>query len=307
MSRIAFVFPGQGAQYFGMGKNFDEQCEASRAVYDEASRLLNMDMRTLCFEENEQLNMTEYTQIGLLTTELAMLEAVRTLGIVPEVTAGLSLGEYAAIVACRKMRREDAIMAVRHRGMLMQEAVPTGGAMAAVLGLDNEKVEAVCEQTEGLVEPANYNCPGQMVISGEVNAVEAAAEAMKAAGAKRVAMLNVSGPFHSSMLKEAGMKLNDILSDVELQDSSIPYVSNTTAKYIEAKDSIKELLVRQIYSSVKWEQSIRRMIASGIDTFVEVGPGKTLSGFLKRIDKTVKSINIDKYEDLAKLSELGGQ
>lgn len=304
MSRIAFVFPGQGAQYFGMGKDFYENNSESRAVYDKASEITGIDMKALCFEENDKLNITEYTQIGLLTTELAILRAVTALGIKPEVTAGLSLGEYAALVAAGKLSEDDAMRVVRARGIFMQEAVPTGGAMAAVLGLDFEKVEEICANTNGIVELANYNCPGQIVISGEEAAVSEASEKLKEAGAKRVARLNVSGPFHSSMLKGAGEKLAEPLAEVSFKDSEIPYVANTTAEYVTDTENIKELLVRQVSSSVRWEQSVRLMLENGIDTFVEIGPGKTLAGFLKRIDRKAVCINIGQMEDLEKLKAL---
>lgn len=304
MSQIAFIFPGQGAQYFGMGKDFYENNSASRAVYDKACEITGLDICALCFEENNQLNITEYTQIGLLTTELAILKAVSAFGIEPKVTAGLSLGEYAALTAAGKLSEEDAMKVVRQRGIFMQEAVPTGGAMAAVLGLDFEKVEKICADTEGIVELANYNCPGQIVISGEVKAVEVASQKLKEAGAKRVAMLNVSGPFHSSMLRGAGEKLAGPLSKVTFMDSEIPYVVNTTAEYVNDKTEIKDLLIRQVSSSVRWEQSVRRMLENGIDTFVEIGPGRTLAGFLKRIDKKAVCLNIASIEDLEKLKAL---
>jgi len=301
VSRIAFVFPGQGAQYFGMGKDFYENNTDSRKVYDKASAMLGIDMAKLCFEENDRLNITEYTQIGLLTTELAMLEAVKGCHVIPEVTAGLSLGEYSALVAAGKMDMEDAIKVVRQRGILMQKAVPTGGAMAAVLGLSGETVFQICKGIDGIVELANYNCPGQIVISGEEKSVAEAGKALKAAGAKSVMPLKVSGPFHSSMLKAAGEKLGEVLEDVHFSHSSIPYVSNTIAEYVEDETKIKDLLIRQVSSGVKWEPSIRLMLQMGIDTFIEIGPGRTLSGFLKRIDRSAKAINIGKYEDLNKL------
>jgi len=301
MSRIAFIFPGQGAQYFGMGKDFYQNSTDSKKVYDQASTLLGIDMTALCFEENDKLNITEYTQIGLLTTELAMLEAVGRRNVVPEVTAGLSLGEYSALVAAEKMDMKAAMKVVRQRGIIMQKAVPIGGAMAAVIGLDNEKVFRICEETNGIVELANYNCPGQIVISGEEKAVEEAGKALKAAGAKSIMPLKVSGPFHSSMLKEAGEKLGEVLREVEFAASHISYVSNTIAEYVSDETRIKDLLIQQVSSSVRWEQSIRLMIEKGIDTFIEIGPGRTLSGFLKRINRNVKAINIGKYEDLNKL------
>lgn len=304
MSRIAFVFPGQGAQYFGMGKDFYENNSESRAVYDKASEITGIDMKALCFEENDKLDITEYTQIGLLTTELAILRAVKALGIKPEVTAGLSLGEYAALVAAGKLSEDDAMRVVRARGIFMQEAVPSGGAMAAVLGLDFAKVEEICANTNGIVELANYNCPGQIVISGEEAAVLEASEKLKAAGAKRVAQLNVSGPFHSSMLEGAGEKLAGPLSEAVFEASDIPYVANTTAEYVTDTENIRELLVRQVSSSVRWEQSVRLMLENGIDTFIEIGPGKTLAGFLKRIDRKAVCINIGQTQDLEKLKAL---
>ncbi len=304
MAKIAFVFPGQGAQVFGMGKDFYENNALSRQIFDRASEILNIDMTKLCFEENDELNITEYTQPGLLTTELAMLAAVTDMGIKPDVCAGLSLGEYAALAASGRLDTEDAIALVRKRGIYMQEAVPTGGAMAAVLGLDAAVVEDICSKEEGIVELANYNCPGQIVISGEEGPVASASEKLKAAGAKRVAALKVSGPFHSSMLEGAGEKLAGALESVTLKDSEIPYVANTTAEYIYDNAPVKDLLIRQVSSSVKWEQSVRLMLSEGVDTWIEIGPGKTLAGFMKRIDKTVKVINIAKYEDLEKLKGL---
>ncbi|MDD3222067.1 MAG: [acyl-carrier-protein] S-malonyltransferase [Clostridia bacterium] len=304
MKKTAFIFPGQGAQKFGMGKDFYDALPVSREVYDKASEWLNMDVKSLCFEENDRLDITCYTQIGLLTTELAMLKAVQAKGIVPTVTAGLSLGEYAAITAAGKMSEEDAIKTIEKRGLFMQEAVPVGGAMSAIMGLDFTEVEKICAQTSGIVELANYNCPGQIVISGESEAVAVAGEAIKAAGAKRVAPLKVSGPFHSSMLKGAGEKLKAELAKVTWMDSEIPYISNTTAEIITEPSVIESLLVRQVSESVRWQQSVEQMIHMGVDTFVEIGPGKTLAGFLKRIDRSKTCINIEKIEDLDKLEAL---
>lgn len=299
MGQTAFIFPGQGAQYVGMGRDFYENCPESAAVFELAEQVTGLPVRALCFEENDKLNITEYTQICLLTAELAVLKAVER-HCRPHVTAGLSLGEYAALVAAGRLDMADAMALVRKRGIYMQEAVPTGGAMAAVLGLDNETVERICAETPGIVELANYNCPGQIVISGEEAAVAAAGEAIRAAGAKKVAMLKVSGPFHSSMLAGAGEKLAKALEGVRVNDSDIPYVCNTQAQYVTDPSLIKPLLIRQVSSSVRWEQSIRAMTGAGVDTFVEIGPGRTLCGFLKRIDRSVKAINIDKFEDLEK-------
>lgn len=304
MSNTAFIFPGQGAQYIGMARDFYEHCPESAGIFELAKKVTGLPIDNICFEENEQLGITEYTQICLLTAELAILKAVEAKGYFPQVTAGLSLGEYAALVAAGKLDEAAAMSLVRKRGIYMQEAVPEGGAMSAVLGLDNATVEQICEQTEGLVELANYNCPGQIVISGESMAVQRAGDALKNAGARKVASLKVSGPFHSSMLAGAGEKLAKALDEVTFTDSDTPYVCNTEARYINDAGQIKDLLIRQVSSSVRWEQSIREMISNGVDTFVEIGPGKTLCGFMKRIDRGVKAINIDKYEDLIKLQSI---
>lgn len=302
--RAAFIFPGQGAQKFGMGKDFYETFEASRQVYDKASQILGMDVSRLCFEENDCLDITRYTQIGLLATELAILKAVEEKGIKPVVTAGLSLGEYAALAAAKKISVEDALRVIDKRGLYMQEAVPEGGAMSAVLGLDMEIIRDICEKTEGIVEVANDNCPGQTVISGEAGAVAAAGEALKTAGARMVTPLRVSGPFHSSMLKGAGERLKPELEKAEWLDSDIPYVSNTIAEVISDKTQILPLLVRQVSEGVRWQEDVKVMQDMGIDAFVEIGPGKTLSGFMKRIDRKIKCINIETVKDLEKLEAL---
>jgi [acyl-carrier-protein] S-malonyltransferase len=257
----------------------------------------------LCFEENEQINITEYTQICMLTAEAAILAALQEKGITADVAAGLSLGEYGALIAAGVLTRKDAFALVRKRGIYMQEAVPTGGAMAAVLGLDVAAIEAACAQTEGIVSVANYNCPGQTVITGEEAAVAAAGEKCKEAGAKRVVALKVSGPFHSQMLAGAGEKLGEELKNVTIQNFTIPYVANVTADYVTNPDEVKDLLRRQVSSSVRWQQSVERMIADGVEEFVEIGPGKTLTGFMKKINKEVKISNIDKMEDFMKYLE----
>ena len=302
--KAAFIFPGQGAQKIGMGKDFYETFEVSKAVYDQASSWLGMDVCELCFEENDRLDITRYTQVGLLTTELAILKAVEEKGIRPVVTAGLSLGEYAAITAAGKISLEDALRVIDKRGLYMQEAVPVGGAMSAVIGLDMEVIRKVCEETEGIVEVANDNCPGQTVISGEAEAVAAAGEALKAAGARMVTPLKVSGPFHSSMLKGAGERLKPELEKVQWMHSDIPYVSNTTAELVEDKDKILPLLVRQVSESVRWQEDVKVMTDMGVDTFIEIGPGKTLAGFMKRIDRKIKCINIETVKDMEKLEAL---
>ena len=304
MSKVAFVFPGQGAQYVGMGKDFYEQIPVSRKVYTIASEVTGLDLPGLCFKENEQIDITEYTQIAMLATEAAMLAALQEKGVKADVAAGLSLGEYGAILTAGAMSLEDVFRVVRQRGILMQKAVPTGGAMCAVLGMDGEKIAKICEETEGIVSVANYNCPGQIVITGEEGAVAAAAEKLKEAGARRCIPLKVSGPFHSEMLKGAGEKLVGVLADVELKEFTMPYVTNVTADYVTDISEIKELLGRQVYSSVRWQQSVERMIADGVDTFIEIGPGRTLTGFLKKINKNVTGLHIEKVEELEEVVRL---
>ncbi len=301
MGKIAFMFPGQGAQYVGMGKDFYEQIPVCREMFELAGKASGLDVAALCFEENEQINITEYTQIAMLAAEVAMLKAIEEKGLKPDVTGGLSLGEYGALAASGVMSPEDVFKIVRKRGIYMQEAVPNGGAMVAVLGLDTAVIEKACEETEGCVTIANYNCPGQIVITGEEGAVQAAVEKLTAAGAKRCVALKVSGPFHSPMLAGAGEKLAQELAHVEIRDIQIPYIANATADYVTDQAQVKTLLEKQVSSSVKWQQTIERMIADGVDTFVEIGPGKTLSGFMRKINKDMKVINIEKVEDLEKL------
>ena len=303
MSKIAFIFPGQGAQACGMGQDFYEQTETGKRIFDKATELMGFSMPQLCFEENDRLDITEYTQAAMVTASIAMMRVLEENGIKPDVAAGLSLGEYCALAAAGVMSDEDAIRTVRQRGILMQEAVPVGeGAMAAILALDAAVIEEVTGAMEG-VWIANYNCPGQIVISGEKAAVEEACEKLKAAGAKRAVMLDVSGPFHSGMLTAAGEKLGQVLSRVELHEPRIPYVANVTAQYVKSAAEVKELLTRQVSSSVRWQQSVEAMIADGVDTFIEIGPGKTLAGFMRKISRDVKTLNVEKLEDIGKVAE----
>lgn len=301
MSKTAFMFPGQGAQKVGMGKDFYEQSETAARVIDEASKRLGIDMKELCFEENDRLDQTEYTQAALVTVCMAMEHVVRERGLQPDVTAGLSLGEYCAIASAGGMSAVDAITTVRQRGILMQNAVPGGrGSMAAVLGMTGEEIESVIGGMDG-VTVANYNCPGQIVITGWTDSVEKASAALKEAGAKRVMPLNVSGPFHSPMLAEAGRELGRVLEDIELTPLQIPYVTNVTAEYVTDISRTKALLEKQVASSVRWQQSVENMIADGVDTFVEIGPGRTLAGFMRKISRDVKVYNIGTWEDVDKV------
>lgn len=288
-----------------MGKDFYEQSETARKVIDKATELLDIDMKALCFEENDKLDQTEYTQAALVTVCLAMEHVLRERGLKADVTAGLSLGEYCAIASAGGMTTEDAITTVRKRGILMQNAVPGGkGSMAAVLGLTGEAIEKVVDEIDG-VTIANYNCPGQIVITGWKESVEKASEALKEAGAKRVLPLNVSGPFHSPMLEEAGKELGQVLENVELSPLEIPYVTNVTAEYVTDISETKALLAQQVASSVRWQQSVENMIADGVDTFVEIGPGRTLAGFMRKISRDVKVYNVGTWEDVDKVvSEL---
>lgn len=300
MSKIAFIFPGQGAQKAGMGQDFYEKYPSAREIFDQASQWLSLDMKALCFEKNDRLNLTEYTQAALVTTCLAMEKVVEEYGIHPDVTAGLSLGEYCAISVSGGMSVKDAITTVRKRGILMEQAVPAGeGSMAAVLGLEAQAIETVISGTKA--EIANYNCPGQIVITGPKVAVEEASLKLKAAGARRVLPLVVSGPFHSSLLRDAGKKLKKELEKVEFNPLKIPYVTNVTAEYVTDIKETEELLARQISSSVRWQQSVEKMITEGVDTFVEIGPGKTLAGFMKKIAPEVKTYNIQTTEDLEQI------
>lgn len=304
MSKTAFVFPGQGAQYFGMGKDFYDTYEAARQVYDLAEKATGLNVAELCFTENDKLNITEYTQIAMLATEIAIYKVIEEKGVKADCCAGLSLGEYGALAAGEVMELEDLFRLIRSRGIYMQEAYPTGGAMTAVLGLDADTIRGICEETPGIVSIANDNCPGQIVITGEEAAVQAAAAVMQERGAKRCIPLKVSGPFHSALLETAGEKLAAELESVAVRAPKIPYLCNVEADYVRSADRIKELLAKQVSGTVRWREIMERMLADGVDTFIEIGPGKTLSGFLRKMNRDITVINIEKTEDLEKLAQL---
>lgn len=306
MGKIAFMFPGQGAQYVGMGKDFYDTIPVCREIFDKASELAGFDMKKICFEENEEINITEYTQAAMVTVSAAILAAMKEQKFPwADITAGLSLGEYNALLASDVLSFDDCCRTVRKRGIYMQEAVPQGiGGMSAVIGLDAKVIEETLQEiNQGIVEIANYNCPGQIVISGEIDAVKKAGELLKEAGAKRVLPLNVSGPFHSSMLKPASEKLYQELKMVEIRPIKVPYIANVTGDIVENPDDIRELLKKQISSSVRWQQSMERMISMGVDTFIEIGPGKTLSNFIKKIDRSKKVLSIATVEDFEKVKK----
>lgn len=307
MGKLAFLFPGQGAQYPGMGREAVEASRAAAEIFDNGSGAAGMDLRALVFSgTEEELKITENTQPAIVAASLACMQPLLEAGIRPDMAAGLSLGEYCAHVAAGSLSPEQAIALVRKRGRFMQEAVPAGvGTMAAILGLSDIQVEAVCKEAGGLgvVEPANFNCPGQIVIAGEVKAVEKACELAREAGAKRALPLAVSAPFHCSLLAPAGEALRAELACVALAPPAIPVVSNVTGGVIGAGEDVKALLVRQVSSPVRWEACVRTMLAQGVDTFVEIGPGKVLSGFVRKIDKDARILNAD---DMASIRETIG-
>ena len=302
MGKLAFVFPGQGAQYPGMGKEAVETNAAAAAIFEEGSQASGLDLRALVFEgTEEELRITENTQPAIVAASLACMQPLLDAGIRPDMTAGLSLGEYCAHVAAGSLSASAAIALVRKRGRFMQEAVPAGvGTMAAILGLPDDAVVTVCRQaeTEGVVEPANFNCPGQVVIAGEVAAVEKACVLAKEAGAKRALPLAVSAPFHCSMLKPAGEALSQALQSVTIGKPEMPVVSNVTGSIIGPEADVRELLVQQVSSPVRWEACVRTLLANGVDTFVEIGPGKVLAGFIKKIDKDAVVHSADGAESI---------
>lgn len=306
MGKTAFIFPGQGAQYCGMGKDFYEVFRTARMVYELAEEAGKIDVARLCFEEAERLNITEYTQIAMLATEVAILKVMEEKGFRADCAAGLSLGEYGALAAADVMELPQLFGLIRCRGIYMQEAYPIGGAMSAVLGLDAETVGRICEETEGIVNIANDNCPGQIVITGEAKAVAAAAAKLGEAGAKRCVPLKVSGPFHSMLLAKAGEKLAAQLEGVSVKPPRIPYICNVEAAYVRDSAPVKKLLAKQVSATVRWRETMELMLADGVDTFIEIGPGKTLAGFLKRMSRDVKVINVGTVQELEAARSLLG-
>lgn len=301
MSKIAFVFPGQGAQCVGMGKEIIENFEVSRSIYNKAKDVLDFDLDEICFTEQEKINITEYTQPALLTISVAILKAVEEMGIKPDFVAGLSLGEYTALVANGAMDFQTAVKVVRKRGKFMEEAAAkTKGTMAAIMGSDQATIENICKSIDGIVSIANYNSPSQIVIAGEIPAVEEAGKKLAEQGAK-VIPLKVSGAFHSLLMEEASQRLEHVLEEVVLNPFEIAYTTNVTGGLISTVNDIKALLVQQVKDSVRWEACIRTLITEGVDTFVEIGPGKTLSGLIKKIDRSIRIYNVEDINSLNKL------
>ena len=304
MGKIAFIFSGQGAQYVGMGKELYDSIPVCREVFDKADEALGFSISKICFEgPEEELGKTENTQPAILTMSIAAMKALEEEGIFPDYTAGLSLGEYSALVCSGAFDFEDAVKLIKKRGKFMQEAVPAGaGAMAAIIGLKEEVLRDVLAKSAhaGLVEAANFNCPGQIVIAGETKAVETAIENAREAGALKAIMLNVSGPFHTSMMEPAAVKLEKELAAMTIKDMKIPVITNVTGEFVEDASLIKATLRKQVMSSVLWEKTINTMLEAGVDTFVEIGPGKALCGFVKKVNRKITAINVENLDSLQK-------
>lgn len=304
MSKLAFVFPGQGAQKVGMGKDFYDNYDVAKKMFKEADEALGYSIMKMCFEgPEEDLKLTANTQPAILTISCIANEILKENGIQPEITGGHSLGEYSALVAAGVLNFQDAVALVHKRGSYMQEAVPVGeGGMAAIIGVDRDKIVEVCQQVsaESPVQAVNFNCPGQIVIAGATKGVELAVEELKAAGAKKAVILPVSAPFHSTLMKPAAEKLAVELDKVTISDAKIPVVANVSAEILTKAEDIKASLVAQAASPVLWEDCVARMKEFGADVLLEAGPGKTLCGFNRRIDRTITSLNV---EDVASLEK----
>jgi [acyl-carrier-protein] S-malonyltransferase len=306
MKQTAFIFPGQGSQHVGMGKEFFDNFRVAKEVFEEADEALRFSISSLCFQgPQEALNLTENTQPAVLTMSIAALRVLQSeKGITPHLTAGHSLGEYSALVASGALNFADAVQMVRLRGRFMQEAVPVGeGAMAAILGMEREQIEKLCEEVSSgeVLTPANFNCPGQIVIAGHSKAVERAIDRVKQDGKKAV-LLPVSAPFHSPLMKPAGERLEKALEGITVEDLKVPVVTNVEAEINTSKQRVKGLLVAQVSSPVRWEESILRMTGDGIDQVFEIGPGKVLSGLMRRINPKVETKNLEDIPTLKKIS-----
>lgn len=299
---VACLFPGQGSQYIGMGREIADRYQAAKEIFLQADEVLGFSISQFCFQgPEEKLLETSLTQPAILTTSIACYEVFKEEGMTPAYVAGHSLGEYSALVAAGAIAFQEAVLLVHLRGRYMQEAVPSGqGTMAAILGLEFDNVEKVCSKVSGLVEIANLNCPGQTVISGETLAVEKAMELAKSEGARKCVSLKVSGPFHSSLMVNAGELLAQELEKVTIKEPRIPVIFNVNADYLVEPDEIKEALIRQVSNTVRWEESMRRLQADGAEIFVEVGPGKVLSGLMRKIDRNGTVSNLEDLNSLKK-------